>query len=60
MKDALDVKDGCLILVEPLPPLLSSCHDIHLVVLHSPLLLDFGDLRFGDLAKGTVRAREER
>jgi hypothetical protein len=60
MKDALDMKDGCLILVELLPLLLSSCHDIHLVVLYSRLLLNFGDPRFGDLAKGTVRAREDR
>lgn len=59
MKDALDVQDGCLILVQMLPLLLTRCHDIHLVVLHSPLLLEFGDIRFGDLAEGAIRAREK-
>jgi hypothetical protein len=50
MKDALDVKGMYLVLVEPLPLLLSSSHDIHLVVPYSLLLLNFGDIRFGDLA----------
>jgi hypothetical protein len=59
MKDALDVQDGCLILIQLLPLLLTSCHDIYLVVLHSPFLLEFGDLKFGDLAEGAIRAREK-
>lgn len=59
MKDALDVQDGCLILIQLLPLLLASCHNIYLVVLHSSFLLEFGDLRFGDLAKGAIRAREK-